>query len=204
MINQDLVNYLISRNFLKSDRIIEAFRKIDRKDFVLEKYHKDAYGDHPLPINYGQTISQPSVVAFMLEKLNPQKGDKILDLGSGSGWTTALLSNLVSSTGEVIGVEKIPELVEIGQKNLAKYNFKNAKIVQAKNQVFGYPEKAPYEKILVSASAKEIPKNLVKQLKLGGKMLIPIKSSVIEIIKLKSGKIKKNEYFGFSFVPLVQ
>ena len=204
MTNQDLVNYLISRNFLKSNRIIEAFRKIDRKDFVLEKYQADAYNDHPLPINHHQTISQPSVVAFMLEKLNPRKGEKILDLGSGSGWTTALLAELVTSAGEVFGIEKIPELVKFGQKNLAKYNFKNAKIVQAKSGIFGYPEKASYDKILVSAAAKEIPKNLVKQLKLNGKMLIPIKSSVIEITKQKSGKIKKNEYFGFSFVPLVQ
>ena len=121
-----LIEHLKSSGVLKNSNIIEAFEKIDRADFVLEEHKLESYEDHPIPIGRGQTISQPTTVAFMLELLSVQKGDKVLDIGSGSGWTTALLSELVGSTGEVFGVERVSELVEFGSKNLAKYDFKNS------------------------------------------------------------------------------
>src|SRR3989338_5684724 len=108
-----------------------VFEKIDRADFVSSEYQAEANENYPLPIGFGQTISQPFTVAFMLKLLSPQEGDKVLDVGCGSGWTTALLANLVGKTGKVFGVEIIPELVSFCRKNLAKYNFPNAEIIQA-------------------------------------------------------------------------
>jgi len=118
--NKELIKHLIARNVLKTKAIIDAFQAVDRIDFVPLKYLDEAYGDYPLPIGYGQTISQPFTVAFMLELLQPQKGDKILDVGSGSGWTTALLAHIVQEEGSVRGIELIPELVAFGKKNLNK------------------------------------------------------------------------------------
>ncbi|MBP6914401.1 protein-L-isoaspartate O-methyltransferase [Candidatus Parcubacteria bacterium] len=173
--------------------------KVDRKDFVLKEYESEAYEDYPLPIGFGQTISQPSTVYFMLKLLNPQKGEKILDLGSGSGWTTALLREAVGKTGKVFGVEKIPELVELGRKNISKYNFNNVQILQAE-KLLGLPQEAPFDKILVSASAKEIPQELVSQLKDKGIMVIPVENDILRIEK--GGRIEK--YEGFVFVPLIK
>jgi len=176
--------------------------KINRKDFVLKEYEKEAYHDYPLPIGYGQTISQPSTVYFMLELLNPEKGEKILDIGSGSGWTTALLANAVGEKGMVFGVERIPELVLMGRKNIAKYNFNNVKILEARKTI-GLEEESPFDKILVSASAKEIPQELIKQLKLKGIMVIPVENDILKIEKISEKDIKIEKYSGFVFVPLL-
>ncbi len=173
--------------------------KIDRKDFVLKEYESEAYEDYPLPIGFNQTISQPSTVFFMLKLLNPKKGEKILDVGSGSGWTTALLAEAVGEKGKVLGVEKIPELVEFGRNNISKYDFKNVKIFEAKKEL-GLPSKAPFDKILVSASAKEVPEELINQLKDKGTMVIPVGNNILKI--QKGGKTEK--YEGFVFVPLIK
>ena len=187
---------------LKSPRIIRAFEKIDRADFVRSDYAFEVYEDYPLPIGHGQTISQPTTVAFMIELLSPQEGDKILDVGSGSGWTTALLSEIVGQSGGVYGLERIPELVDFGRNNLKKYKFKNAEIFQA-GEALGLPDKAPFDRILVSAGADELPKKLLEQLKIGGIMIIPIGDSIFKIIKTTDKEIKKEEYKGFVFVPLI-
>src|SRR3989344_5813208 len=181
MTREELLTHLKAR-ILKTPRVIEAFEKIDRKDFVLPEDQAYAYEDHPLSIGYGGTISQPYTVAFMLELLRPEPADKILDIGSGSGWTTALLAHIVSQKGmtndqllmtRVIGLEIVPELVEFGQKNLAKYNFPNAEIRQAQKGVAGLPEESPFDKILVSAAAEKIPEELIKQLSAPGRLVIP-------------------------------
>lgn len=178
-----------------------AFKKINRADFVGSDYKAEAYEDYPLPIGFGQTISQPFTVAFMLGLLNPQKGDKILDVGSGSGWTTALLAVLVGEKGKVFGVEIIPELVEFGIKNLAKYNFPNAKIIQAGAEL-GLPSEAPFGRILVSAAAEKIPEALLNQLKAPGILVLPVKNTIVQIKKDTVGKITRKEFPGFVFVPL--
>lgn len=200
--NEKLVQSMIDSGFLKTSNIIEAFRSIDRADFIRKENLFESYDDYPLPIGYNATISQPSTVAFMLEKLEPKKGDKILDIGSGSGWTTALLAYLIGEKGQVYGVELVPELVEFGQKNLKKYKFENAQILPAKKEMVGLVEYAPYDKILVSASAKELPQELINQLKIGGRLIIPIRSSIWKIDKISKDKINKEEFFGFTFVPL--
>lgn len=198
-----LLSKLERSGVLRTPQIKEAFKRIDRKDFVKPEYKDFAYEDKPFPIGGGQTISQPTTVAFMLERLQPVKGDRVLDVGSGSGWTTALLSFLVDGDGEVIGLERINELVKFGQVNLKKYGFDQAEIRQADDDKLGYLQKAPYDKILVSAAAQEVPQQLVDQLKEGGVMVIPVKSSLFKITK-QSQDYQKEEYYGFSFVPLVE
>lgn len=187
---------------LKNPRIIEAFEKIDRADFVLPEFHQEAHEDYPLPIGGGGTISQPYTVAFMLELLQPEPGDKILDIGSGSGWSTALLAQIVGEQGKVVGLEIVPELVEFGQKNLAKYNFPNAEIRQATPGVVGLPNESPFDRILVSAAASKIPEELIGQLKSPGRLVIPVQNSIWLVKKNSAGQISKTEYPGFVFVPL--
>ncbi len=200
--HNELVENLIQRGFLKSPRIIAAFRGIDRKDFVLPEYIDDSYGDYPLPIGEEQTISQPSTVAFMLELLQPREGDIVLDVGSGSGWTTALLAEIVGERGFVYGVELVPELVRLGRENLAVYGFDNVELHQANSNVLGLPSAAPFDKILVSAAGEDIPDELVEQLKSGGRMVIPVANSIIKLNKLNHNETEEERFPGFTFVPL--
>ena len=187
---------------LKTPEIIEAFLKIDRANFIPDEFKDKTYIDAPLPIGKGQTISQPSTVAFMLELLHPKKDDKILDIGSGSGWTTALLCQIVGKEGLVIGVERIDELVKTGQNNLSKFNFgKNCFIKKATSSI-GIPGEK-FDKILVSASAKHFPKELLEQLKISGTLVIPVKNSIFKFEKISDTLVQKSEYPGFIFVPLI-
>jgi len=205
--NEEMVKKLISEGWLKSRFLIDAFLKIKREDFVLEDLKKMSYLNEALPIGFGQTISQPLVVAFMLELLSPQEGEKILDIGAGSGWTSALLGEIVGEKGKVIAIDIVPELVEFGRKNVAKYNFIEKGIV---NFIFGdgaegYPKEAPFDKILCSASLKgKIPSAWQEQLKVGGKIVTPIFHSIWLIEKIEKNKFKESEFEGFAFVPFVE
>lgn len=201
----DLTDQLIKQGYLETERIIKAFRKIKRKDFVTSGKEGWAEENRPLSIGHGQTISQPLVVAFMLELLKPEKGDKVLDIGSGSGWTTALLAQIVGEEGRVVGIEIIPELAEFGRENVSKYNFLKRGIAEIRegNGKKGYGKEAPFDKILVSAEAKEVAPAWKKQLKVGGRIAVPIRGSIWKFEKVASGKFSKEEYPGFAFVPLV-
>ncbi len=200
----DLANFLKERDLLKKKEYYDAFCKIDRADFVVEEFKEHAYRDTPLPIGNGQTISQPQVVAFMINLLSPQKGDIVLDIGFGSGWTTSLLAEIVNN-GKVVGVEKVPEVYEFGRENIEKYNF----IEKGTVELFlgdgkkGKKEKGPYNCILVSAADKNenLPAELKDQLKDGGRIVIPVNSSVFLFTK-EGEEFKKEEYPGFVFVPL--
>lgn len=187
------------------EKVLKALEKIDRKEFVRPEYIDYAYEDTPLPIGYGQTISQPSTVAFMLTLLDVRKGFNVLDVGTGSGWTTALLSILVGKDGKVTGTEIIKELYEFGEENISKFkNCSNVQLFLTKSSL-GYEPNAPYDRILVSAASVNVPETLIKQLKNGGIMVIPIQNSVFKIIKkFDDGKITTEEYPGFNFVPLIQ
>ncbi len=196
---KELVEYLKKQKTIKNKRIENAFLEVDRKEFVLNEYKNEAYNNYALPIGFGQTISQPEVVAIMLELLNPQQNEIVLDVGSGSGYTTALLSKLSKM---VYGVERIKELVEFGNNNLKKLKIKNAKIFPSRDKL-GLSEYAPFDKILVSAQSEEIPKDLLKQLKINGVMVIPIKDSICKIKKISEDKIKTKKLKGFVFVPLI-
>jgi protein-L-isoaspartate(D-aspartate) O-methyltransferase len=210
--NKELVEYLIQRGRLRSKRIIEAFYKVDRADFVVPEYLDEAYEDYPLSIGYGQTISQPTTVAFMLELLQPEVGDKVLDVGAGSGWTTTILSHIVGKKGKVFGVELVPQLAKFGSNNILRHKDREGSVpdenssfvdlIPVKADPVGLPEEAPYDKILVSASANHLPMALTNQLKVGGIMVLPIKSSVWKIEKQSDSQTVGSEYPGFSFVPL--
>ena len=196
-----LYRYLKSTIGLASKEIEKAFVAVDRVDFVLPEDRALAYQDHPLPIGFGVTISQPTTVAFMINQLNPKIGEKILDVGSGSGWTTALLASIVGFTGKVTGTEIIPELVEFGNQNLSKYKFKNAKIILAGRKP-GLPKQSPFDRILVSAAAEKLPRILLQQLKVGGRMVIPVQSSILSIDRKSEDAFDQKEFPGFIFVPL--
>ena len=202
---EELIQELKNQGVLRSENIISAFRIVDRADFLPKGMKNLAYLNRPLPIGAEQTISQPATVAFMLELLQPQKGEKILDGGSGSGWTTALLSYLVGPKGEVEGLERVDSLIEFGRRNLRKYlkksNLQNAHIKKS-GKTLGDPKNAPYDKILVSASAPTLPAELFAQLREGGTMVIPIQNSIWRITK-EEGQALTEEFPGFVFVPLI-
>lgn len=201
--NQELVEYLIAHHRLTTPHIIAAFRAIDRQDFVPDNQKEWAYQDQALYIGHNATISQPSTVAFMLEKLQPAEGDKILDIGAGSGWTTALLAHIVGPHGRVYGVEIIPSLVTFGNNNLLLHNLPHAHIKQATEEL-GLSTQAPFDKILVSASATEIPDMLLLQLRVGGVLVIPIQKAIWQIRKLSDTQTDIHKYPGFVFVPLME
>ncbi len=200
-----LLDNLIKEGYLKTPRIIKAFKKIKRVDFLPGDVKDLAELNEALPIGFGQTISQPLVVAFMLELLEPKEGDKILDIGSGSGWSSALLSEIVGKKGKVIAVEVIPELMEFGKKNAGKYSFTKKRIVDfiCSDGSKGYEKEAPFDKILVSASAIEIPETWKEQLKTGGRIVAPINSSIWLLLKKGENEFQETEYPGFIFVPLI-
>jgi protein-L-isoaspartate(D-aspartate) O-methyltransferase len=198
-----LIKSLIKDGYLKTPAIIDAFYKIDRIDFVPEDLKQEAYGNYPLPIGYGQTISQPLTVAFMLELLEPKVGEKILDIGSGSGWQTALLAQLVTDKGKVVAIEIIPELVKLTKENISKYNFDQIVEVIEGDGSKGYEPLAPYDKIIAAAAAQKIPPLWLNQLKIGGKIVAPVKNSIYLLEKTGPDEFLEKQYFGFSFVPLV-
>ncbi|MBM3251097.1 MAG: protein-L-isoaspartate O-methyltransferase [Candidatus Nealsonbacteria bacterium] len=205
------VDFLIQDGWLKTPRIIESFRKIKRVDFIPDDTKNLAEINEALPIGYGQTISQPLTVAFMLEQLQPEPSQKILDIGSGSGWTTALLAYIVSGReigggGRVMAIEIIPELKEFGENNVAKYNFIEKGIAEfiCADGSKGYKKEAPFDRILCSAAAEEIPSAWKEQLKIGGRIVTSVKNSIWTVIKISKKDFEEAEYPGFVFVPLVK
>lgn len=200
----NLVEYLIEEGWLKSKRIIEAFKKIKRADFVPENIKHLAERNEALPIGFEQTISQPLVVAFMIECLEPKEGERILDAGAGSGWTSALLAEIVGERGKVMAFDIVPELAEFGRKNVSKYNFIDKGRVEF---ICGDASKnleGEFDKILCSASLeKEIPSEWKEKLKEGGILVCPMGHSIWKFIK-RNSKLEGKEYPGFSFVPFIQ
>jgi len=204
-----LIEDLINSGYLKTPNIIKAFRIVKRQDFLISGNSREAEINAPIAIGYDQTISQPLTVAFMLELLVVRYGDKVLDVGSGSGWTTALLAQLVGSQGKVYALEIIPELKKFGEKNVNRYNFINRGIVHffCADGREGLPEFSPFDRILVSAAAETTPPALQKQLAVGGRMVIPIgqeyhSQEIVVFDKQVSGRIKESSFPGFIFVPL--
>lgn len=204
--HKQLVDFLIEAGYLKTPNIIAAFKAIDRADFVLEEYKDEAYADAPLPIGYSQTISQPSTVAFMIEALQPKNEEKILEIGSGSGWQSAILAHIVNTKKGLITIELIPELFKMAKRNISKTNFIKKGIVKIINAdgSKGYENEAPFDKIISGASAfKNIPYQWKKQLKIGGRIVSPVDRSIVVIDKKSDNEFSQKEYPGFVFVPLV-
>jgi protein-L-isoaspartate(D-aspartate) O-methyltransferase len=186
------------------DALHEAFRAVARADFLRPGDQSNAGVDAPIAIGEGQTNSQPRTVFAMLELLDAQPGQRVLDVGSGSGWTTALLAHLVGPTGIVIGTELVPGLVAFGAANLAKYDFPWASIRQAEPGTLGAPDDGPFDRILVSAEARSLPEPLVEQLGVGGTMVIPVGARMTRVEKDgPDGEARTVTTHGlYTFVPL--
>lgn len=188
-----------------SDRVMDAMGAVPREAFVLPEYRDQAYRNTPLPIEAGQTISQPLIVALMTELLDPKPGDLVLEVGTGSGYQAAVLSHLVK---HVYSVEIVAELAGSASAVLNKLGYKNI-TVRAGDGYAGWPEHAPFDGIIVTAAAAEIPPPLLKQLKPGGRLVIPVGehwgSQELMIVEVdSSGKISKQSMLPVRFVPLTR
>jgi protein-L-isoaspartate(D-aspartate) O-methyltransferase len=183
------------------DAVAAAFEAVPRTGFLPRLARLRASYDGPIGIGSGQTNSQPSTVADMLRLLEVEPGQRVLDVGAGSGWTTALLAHLVGSAGEVIGVELEPDLVKFGSANLARTGQPWASIRQARVGVLGWPEAAPYHRILVSAEPRSLPQELVDQIADGGRMVIPVEGTMLLVVR-KGEDIDVTEHGWYRFVPL--
>jgi protein-L-isoaspartate(D-aspartate) O-methyltransferase len=201
-----LTNKLMKNGYLRTDSVIEAFSHVNRIEFVPSDMELQSDIDIPLSIGYGQTISQPTTVAIMMELLDPRPGQKILDIGSGSGWTTALLSCIVGKEGKVIALETVKELCDWGRKNADKMGFVKEGIAEFYNLdgSTGNEARAPYDRILVSATTNEVPQELKDQLKVGGKLVMPVRNCLHYVEKRGENDFYEEEYPGFTFVPLVK
>jgi len=204
--SESLIKDLIKDGYLKTPVIIEAFKVVDREDFVPEEIKEQAYLNEALPIGQKQTISQPLVVAFMLELLELKPGEKVLDIGTGSGWKAALIAYLVGNSGRVVSIERIEELYNFAKKNISKHGFVEKGILELilGDGSQGHLEGAPYDKIIAGATADVLPDAWKGQLKIGGRIVAPVRQSIVSLDKISKDKFKTKEYFGFSFVPLIR
>lgn len=203
--NLELVRFLKSTGALKSKKLEKALVRTPRHMFVPEELGDSAYRDYPLHIGRGQTISQPSTVVIMTQLLEPKAGQKILEVGTGSGWQAALLSRIVGAKGKVFTVEIIPELAEQARKNLAKLKIRNVEVVGG-NGSLGLEKKAPFDRIIITAAAPSIPEALKKQLKIGGKLVAPVGDRYAQkmtlLKKTRKGFEAEELPSYFAFVPL--
>jgi protein-L-isoaspartate(D-aspartate) O-methyltransferase len=183
------------------DRVAEAFAGVPREEFLPPAQRPRAGYDGPLPLGHGQTSSQPSTVEAMLRLLDVRPGHRVLDVGSGSGWTTALLARLTGPTGRVIGVELRPELVDLGTAHLDRAGMPWASIHEAVPGVLGLPDAAPYHRILVSAMARELPQELVAQLHTGGVMVVPVAGTMLRV-SASMRDVGVTRHGSYRFVPL--
>lgn len=199
----DLINYLKNSRFLNDKNVEDAFRNIPRHEFVPESELDYAYNNEPLLIKNKQTISQPGVVSRMTEWLDVRKGQKILEIGTGSGWQTAILSYLVGE-GTVYSVERYSELVKFAQENLKKLNIDNVHVILGDGSV-GFAKESPYDRIIITAACTEIPLPLIEQLKEGGLIIAPVgdpSQSLVLLQKTSKGIIEIKNESHYVFVPL--
>ena len=190
---------------VKEPRIKEAFRGVRREDFVKDEDKRSAYADTPHQIGFGQTTSQPTVIAQMLQLINPTTGGKYLEIGTGSGYVTALLGKIVGKSGKVIGLERIQLLAEQARENLAHYPEIENVAIFFKDGSKGFVEEAPYDGIYVGAAYGQVPEALMDQLKVGGKLVVPTKENDIRLItRVSADKREEKIYPGYVFVPIVE
>lgn len=184
-------------------RIRAVMDELGRDPFLPAEQRRFSDLDRPLPIGHGQTNSQPSTVAAMITLLEVSTGQRILDVGSGSGWTTAILARLVGSSGCVIGCELVPALRESAAAVLAGLDMPWAEVRQARIGTLGAPVDGPYDRILVSAGAQTLPRTLVEQLAPDGIMVIPVASTMLRVHRTAAGPVDITEHGRYSFVPLI-
>ena len=199
----DLINYLKNSRFLNDKKVEDAFRNIPRHEFIPSSELDYAYNNEPLQIMKNQTISQPGVVSRMTEWLDVRKGQKILEIGTGSGWQTAILSYLVGE-GTIYSVERHTQLVKFAQENLKKLDIDNVHVILGDGSI-GYAKKSPYDRIIITAACTEIPLPLIEQLKEGGLIIAPVGDSSQSLILLQktiNGIVEIKNESHYVFVPL--
>jgi len=186
-----------------STEVLEAMNRVKRHLFVPPELRDQAYGDYPLPIGGGQTISAPHMVAMMCDYLKLEKGDKVLEIGAGSGYHAAVIAELIGTEGRVYTVERLPLLVDFSTRNLRDAGYKNVVVVSG-DGTLGLPEHAPFDKICVTCAAPSVPPPLLEQLKTRGRMVIPIGRYIQELylVEKKNG-IEKQSKCEVAFVPLI-
>jgi len=208
-----LIARFTSNGTLKSEQVIRAFRKVPREEFIPPSQIKLAYNDTPLTIGKGQTISAPHMCIIMCELLDLQIGEKVLEIGAGSGYHAALCAEIVApleseNPGHVYTIERIPELVELAKANLEKAGYSERVTVILGDGTEGYKEKAPYDKILVTAAGPKIPQPIKNQLAIGGRLVVPVGKlhfyqNLMIVDRVSEKKFKKQNYGGVAFVPLI-
>ncbi len=199
---QHMVALQLRSRGIHDERVLDAMARIPREQFIPEPFHHQAYGDHPIPIGHGQTISQPYIVALMLEALAIQPTDKVLEIGTGSGYVAAVLAELSS---HVYSVERHASLAQTAERVLAALGYQNVTILIGDGSK-GLPEHAPFDVIIVSAAASELPPAMVEQMRDGGRMVIPVGSSHAQELLLvrKQQNITVLQHLeGCRFVPLI-
>jgi protein-L-isoaspartate(D-aspartate) O-methyltransferase len=199
-----MVERQLRRRGIADRRILDAFLAVPREAFVGPGYTHLAYGDHPLPIEAGQTISQPYIVALMIDAAGIGAGDKVLEVGAGSGYAAAVISRIA---GSVVGIERKHDLVEVARERLQRLGYDNVTIVEGDGTV-GCPDEAPFDAILAAASGSHIPAPLVEQLKPGGTIVMPVGSpgwvqKLVKATKREDGTLQQSDLGGVRFVPLI-
>jgi protein-L-isoaspartate(D-aspartate) O-methyltransferase len=200
---EEMVRVQLAERGIRDPRVLEAMHKVPRHEFVSENFRQDAYGDHPLPIGEEQTISQPYIVAAMLAHLVVEATDRVLEIGTGSGYVTALLSLLAA---EVYSVERHARLAALAESTLYRLQYRNVKIRIGDGRL-GWVEFAPFDAILVSAATPEMPPALFDQLREGGRMMVPVgpsSSQELQLILKVGGRAEVKTLEGCRFVPLVE
>ncbi len=200
----DMVHYQIEVRGVSDQAVLEAMRKVPRHLFVPEKYVEEAYADYPLPIGYGQSISQPYIVGLMSEQLQVQPGERVLEIGTGSGYQAAILAEMGA---EVYTVEIIPELAQQAQERLKRLGYGRIQVLN-EDGYFGWEEHAPYQAIVVTAAPDHLPQPLVNQLAEGGRMVIPIGPQgfvqTLWLVEKKNGEVEMTNLGGATFVPFTR
>ncbi len=203
-LRENMVRYQIASRDIDHNPTLEAMRKVERHLFVPADLRRRSYDDGPLPIGYGQTISQPYIVAFMTQIIEPKPDDKVLEIGAGSGYQAAVLAEIVE---KVYTIEIIPELGKEARERLKSLNYHNVEVKTA-DGYYGIEEHAPFDAIVVTAAAEHIPPPLINQLKEGGKMIIPVGSpflvQTLMLIEKKDGKITTSSLMPVRFVPFTR
>jgi protein-L-isoaspartate(D-aspartate) O-methyltransferase len=201
---EEMVERQLRRRGISEQSILDAFLAVPREEFVSGEHAHLAYGDHPLPIEAGQTISQPYIVALMIQAAGIAPGDKVLEVGAGSGYAAAVISRIA---GKVVGIERQVDLVKIAHERLRRLGYDNVEIVEG-DGTRGWPEAAPYDAILAAASGSHVPKALIEQLATGGSIVMPVGNpgwvqELVKVTKKEDGTLKEQNLGGVRFVPLI-
>jgi protein-L-isoaspartate(D-aspartate) O-methyltransferase len=198
---QQMVQQQLVARGIHEERVLATMAKVPREEFVPADERAGAYTDHPLPIGYDQTISQPYIVAFMTEQLHPKPSDRVLEIGTGSGYQAAILAELVS---EVYSIEIVEPLAKNAEATLQRLGYKNVH-VKIGDGYKGWPEPAPFDAIIVTCAPDRVPQPLVDQLKDGGRMIIPVGNRFAQelyLLEKKNGQLKESAVLPVRFVPM--